>query len=71
MRLKDWLTAEVGRAARLSEHLGFKNGSMVSQMANGIVDVPVKHYRAIRDFTGGEVTLDDLLPVEAHSEKTA
>jgi len=65
MRLKDWLDDEVGRAVRLSEHLGCHR-SMVSQMAKGLVRVPPKHYRAIRDFSGGEVTLEDLLPEVTH-----
>lgn len=66
MTLTEWLSTK-GRAVALAKHLGVSK-SMVSQMAGGStkqVRVPPKHYRAIRDFTGGEVTLEDLVP--AHS----
>lgn len=65
MNIKDWLNAEHGRAARLAKHLGVSR-SMVSQMIRDAdpVRVPPAHYRAIRDFTGGEVGLEDLVPVQ-------
>jgi DNA-binding transcriptional regulator YdaS (Cro superfamily) len=66
MQLKEWLNAEHGRASALAKRLGVTR-SMVSQMIrdDAPIRVPPKHYRAIRDFTGSEVTLEDLVP-EAH-----
>ncbi len=62
-KLNDWIREEVGRAAALAKHLGVSR-SMVSQMVreHDPIRVPPKHYRAIRDFTNKEVTLEDLVP---------
>lgn len=71
MKLKQWLEAERGRAKALAEHLECSK-SMVSQMASGDVRVPPAYYRSIRDFTGGEVALEDLLPADhghAHQQQ--
>lgn len=66
MKLNDWLNTEVGRAARLAAHFG-RTASAISQWrTNG---VPVDLIKAVRDFTGGEVTVDEMLPdAEARSE---
>ena len=64
MKLKLWLKAVPGRASALAAHLGVTR-SMVSQMANCDVPVPPRMYRAIRDFTRGEVAIEDLLPGDA------
>lgn len=61
MELKTWLDTERGRATSLAAHLGI-TVSMVSQMASRSVPVPPGHYRSIRDFTKGEVGIEDLLP---------
>jgi DNA-binding transcriptional regulator YdaS (Cro superfamily) len=61
MELKQWLDGEVGRAKGLADHLGV-SPSMVSQMANKAVRIPPAHYLPIRDFTAGEVRIEDMLP---------
>ena len=64
MKLKAWLDEERGRGVALAAHLGVDK-SMVSQMAGEgehAIRVPPTHYRAIRNFTNGAVTLEDLLP---------
>lgn len=66
MQLKEWLDAERGRYVALAEHLGVSK-SMVSQMACGHVRVPPVHYARIRDFTGGQVSIEDLLPTSTAS----
>ncbi len=62
MKLKEWLDSP-GRKSALAKHLGV-HPTMISQMVGGKqpIRVPPKHYRAIRDFTDGAVTLEDLLP---------
>lgn len=63
MKLKQWLDAEPGRAVALALHLDVTK-SFVSQMASGAVPIPPGRYRAIREFTGGLVDYEDMLPVE-------
>ena len=58
MILKTWLDAERGRATALAAHLGVSL-SRVSQMSDD--GVPPKYMLAVRDFTGGEVTLESLV----------
>ena len=59
MKLNEWLDKEVGRSARLATHLR-RSASAVSQWRNN--GVPVDFIKSVRDFTGGEVTLEDMLP---------
>ena len=66
MKLNKWLDIEVGRAAKLATHFR-RTASAVSQWrTNG---VPVDFIKSVRDFTGGEVTLEDMLPAK-HSKKS-
>ena len=72
MRLKEWLDAERGRYGALAAHLGVSL-SRVSQMASS--GVPKMYLVKIRDFSGGLVTLEDMLdaadrdpPVPAESK---
>ena len=58
MRLKDWLDAERGRYKALADDLGLTVGR-VSQMARD--GVPKAHLIAVRDFTGGEVSIEEML----------
>jgi hypothetical protein len=44
---------------------------MVSLIGKERVRVPQRHFRAIRDYTGGAVTLEELLPPvgdDSHSD---
>jgi DNA-binding transcriptional regulator YdaS (Cro superfamily) len=59
MKLKEWITAERGRASSLALHLGVSRGR-ISQMASD--GVPKAYMRQVRDFTRGKVTLEEMLP---------
>lgn len=59
MNLANWLDAERGRSTRLAHHFGLTLPAITQWRANG---VPVNRMKAVRDFTNGEVTLDDMLP---------
>jgi DNA-binding transcriptional regulator YdaS (Cro superfamily) len=61
MRLKDWLKGESGRGSALARYLGV-SCAMVSYMGSEQVRVPPRHYRGIRDFSGGAVSIEELLP---------
>lgn len=59
MNITDWLEAEKGRAAALAAHFG-KTPAAVSQWkTNG---VPLHLMKPVRDFTGGAVTLEEMVP---------
>lgn len=58
MDLKNWLDAERGRYTALANHLDV-SVSRVSQMADN--GVPTKHMLAVRAFTDGEVTLEEMV----------
>jgi DNA-binding transcriptional regulator YdaS (Cro superfamily) len=57
MNLKSWLHAGRGRHAALAVHLELSRGR-ITQMADG--GVPMKHLIAVRDFTKGDVTLEEM-----------
>lgn len=58
MELKSWLDAERGRSTALATHLNVSVGR-VSQIASG--GCPVKFMRAVAEFTGGAVSIDDMV----------
>lgn len=58
MRLKEWLDAERGRYSALATALDVTL-SRVSQMAKD--GVPKGHLIAVRDFTGGQVSIEEML----------
>lgn len=66
MNLKSWLDEERGRYTALAGHLGVSVGR-ASQMADD--GVPPKFMLAVRDFTGGAVSLEEL--VEARTPEAA
>jgi DNA-binding transcriptional regulator YdaS (Cro superfamily) len=61
MTITDWLEEEGqrGRAAALAEHLGISRAAISQWKTNG---VPVDHMKAVREFTAGAVTLDEMVP---------
>jgi DNA-binding transcriptional regulator YdaS (Cro superfamily) len=66
MNITAWLEAEKGRAAALAAHFG-KTPAAVSQWkTNG---VPLALMKPVRDFTGGVVTLEEMVP-DPNSETT-
>ena len=57
MNLKKWLEAERGRHAALAAHLSLSPGRITQLADDG---VPMKYLIAVRDFTGGAVTLEEM-----------
>ena len=57
MNFSTWLDAEKGRAAAVAQHFERTPGA-ISQWRDG---VPHRLMRRVRDFTGGEVTLEEML----------
>jgi DNA-binding transcriptional regulator YdaS (Cro superfamily) len=66
MDLQQWLIAERGRHKALAAHLKVSPGR-VSQMAQA--GVPIKFMLAVRDFTRGEVTLEDMVKARTPKRK--
>ncbi len=62
MNLRTWLDAGRGRATSLAAHLGVTVGR-VSQMAGD--GVPIAHMVSVRDFTQGEVSIEEMVLVRA------
>ncbi|MDA8522009.1 hypothetical protein [Acidovorax sp. NCPPB 4044] len=58
MKLKHWLDQERGRYASMAQHLGVTAGRM-SQIADD--GVPNKYMLAVRDFTAGSVSLEEMV----------
>jgi DNA-binding transcriptional regulator YdaS (Cro superfamily) len=61
MKLHDWLKEESGRASAMAAHFGVHR-SFISQWRVG--EVPVKYMRGVVAYTGGAVTLNDLIPMK-------
>lgn len=59
MTLSDWLDAESGRVTRTAAHFGLTPSAVTQWRTNG---VPVERMSAIRELTGGAVTLEDMIP---------
>lgn len=66
MNLSEWLEAEKGRSAALAHHFGKTPGAVSQWKTNG---VPLNLMKAVRDFTGGVVTLDAMVPAPADRRK--
>lgn len=65
MNFSDWLKAENGRYRALSERFGVTVQAISQWRHNG---VPRDKIIAMRDFTGGEVTLEEMLQPTAEAE---
>jgi DNA-binding transcriptional regulator YdaS (Cro superfamily) len=59
MNLKDWLEDERGRSDALANHFRVSKAAVSQWKSNG---VPVDKMKAVRDFTEGAVTLDEMVP---------
>lgn len=68
MKLKTWLSEGRGRATALAKHLKVSLGRM-SQMASD--GVPVQHMPAIRDFTAGAVSIEEMVEERTQKEPSA
>ena len=67
MDLATWLDAERGRSTRIASHFGLTLPAITQWRTNG---VPVNRMKAVRDFTDGEVTLEEMVPAP-EDEKAA
>jgi DNA-binding transcriptional regulator YdaS (Cro superfamily) len=59
MDLTAWLEGEKGRSAALAAHFDVTPAAISQWKKNG---VPVDHMKAVRDFTDGAVTLEEMVP---------
>lgn len=59
MDIKTWLEAEKGRAASMASHFNKTPAAISQWKSNG---VPLDLMKAVRDFTGGAVTLEEMVP---------
>jgi DNA-binding transcriptional regulator YdaS (Cro superfamily) len=64
MNLAVWLSQRRGRQAALAAHLRIKPPQVAAWIA-GKKQVPLDHCPFIQDFTGGEVTCEELRPDQA------
>lgn len=58
MKLHDWLNDEQGRAKRLADLFKVTPAAVSQWRVKG---APASYLRAISEFSGGEVTVEDLL----------
>ena len=68
MDLPTWLDAERGRASRLAAHFNVTLSSISQWRTNG---VPVERMKDVRDFTDGEVRLEDMVPDSTEEARDA
>ena len=69
MKLNAWLEGEKGRATAMAAHFGKTPAAISQWKVNG---VPLGLMRAVRDFTEGAVSLEDMVPdAGAASEQQA
>ena len=59
MQLTTWLEEERGRATAMADHFGVNKTAVFGWKVNG---VPPDRMKAVRDFTDGAVTLEDMVP---------
>lgn len=59
MKLSDWLDADRGRLTAMAAAFGLTNGAISQWRDNG---VPVMRMKAVRELTGGAVSLEDMVP---------
>lgn len=63
MILTQWLAAEKGRAAAMAAHFNVSPAAVSQWKTNG---VPLANMKAVRDYTAGEVTLEEMVPEPTH-----
>lgn len=66
MHFNQWLEAAKGRSAALAAHIDRDRSAISQWKTNG---VPVDLMKAVRDFTGGEVTLEEMVPEPARGRR--
>lgn len=60
MKLSEWLDAETGRATAMALHFRVQPPAITFWRDR----VPVKRMREVREYTGGAVGFEDMLPGE-------
>ena len=65
MNLSTWLEAEKGRSALLAAHFGKTPAAISQWKKNG---VPLDLMKRVRDFTGGVVTLEEMVPGDTSTQ---
>jgi len=68
MNLKPWLDAERGRSKALAAHLGISEVRMSQISSEG---VPNKYMLQVRDFTGGIVSLEEMVAARTPAKALA
>lgn len=68
MNLSEWLNGGVGRLSRMAEHFKLSPGAVGQWKTNG---VPKDRLLDVRDYTGGEVTLEEMLTPAAPASAPA
>lgn len=59
MNFGEWIKAQPGRASAAAAHFGVSQSAISQWVANG---VPLARMKAVREFSGDEVTLEDMVP---------
>lgn len=59
MNFSEWLNAEKGRGAEVAAHFNVTPAAVSQWKTNG---VPLGHMKALRDFTSGAVSLEEMVP---------
>lgn len=59
MTLSEWLDGERGRLTALALHFDVTQAAVCQWRTNG---VPLARMKAVRDFTDGAVSLDEMVP---------
>ena len=59
MNIKTWLEARAGRSTAMAKHFGRTQSAICQWKTNG---VPRSLIRDVLAFTGGEVSLNDMVP---------
>lgn len=66
MTFGEWINAVPGRTTAAAVRFVVSVSAISQWAANG---VPVRRMKAVRDFTGGEVTLEDMVPTTPQPEE--
>lgn len=66
MDFSTWLEAEIGRAAAVAKHFNVSRSAVSQWKTNG---VPVANMTAVRELSGGVVTLEAMLADASRSKQ--
>lgn len=68
MDLNTWLDDERGRMSAMAAHFGVTVSAVSQWRANG---VPIDRMKAVREYTGGAVSLDEMIPDPAQPQRAS